>query len=187
MSKYVHDTTLAAVLDEIEKADEEAACSLEPSTYFNAIHPDTWASETVYTAGECVRPPTDNDFIYECTVGGTTGASEPIWSTVQDAEFTDGTATWKAHQNYALANAPLVAEDKTRGPGDPSGFALTVAEKSGITTHRAGEVTHTALIEHATKKLHHVTTAQTTLAENNLVEKGRTTIFYELVVQVRVI
>lgn len=187
MAKWILEATLQAVLDEIEKSDEEAVCNTQPATYFNAIHPDLWVAETTYVAGDTARPPTDNNFVYECTVGGTTGTVEPGWTTTQDSTFTDGTVTWKAHENYSLANTPLVEGDKTRGAGSPSGFKLTVAEIMGITTHRAGTVTHTALLEHAAKKLHHVTTASTTLAENNDVEAGRTTIFHELEVQVRVL
>jgi hypothetical protein len=179
MAKWINPTTEDYRLTEIAKSDGEAVCSQQPTTYFQACHPSTWVPNTAVTTGTLRRPPTINGYIYECTVGGTTGSSEPGWGTSQDATFNDNGVTWKTHVNYTLAYSPLDSGDKViEDSSSPVGRKLTIAQKIGVVTHRAGTVTHTALIENATKKLHLVTTAETTLAVNDDVEAGRTTIFF---------
>lgn len=186
MSKWVPDTYLELILNEIEKADGEAICNAQPTTYFNAVWPDLWIQSTTYVVGDLVhQPDVQAGMIYECVVAGDSGAVEPGWGTVQDQQLVDGTVTWKTHENYSLANAPLVPGDYTKADGDTDGRKLTVAQKMGIVTHTGGTVTHTALIEHATKTLHYVTTAQTTLGGGNDVDAGRSTIFFALDITVR--
>lgn len=185
MGKWIPDSYLELPLDEIAKSDEEAICNAQPTTFFNAVWPDLWIASTGYIVEDLIHPPTDNGFIYECIVPGTTGATEPGWGTVQDQEFTDGGVTWKTHENYALANSALTSGDFTKQDGDVDGRKLVIAEKSGIVTHTGGTVSHTALIEHALKVLHFVTTAQTTLGGGNDVESGRSTIFFEFDVTIR--
>ena len=185
MPKWLPDSYLELILNMISDSDEEVICNAQPTTYFNAIWPDLWLQSTSYVVGDCVYPPTQNGFIYECVVAGDSGAVEPGWATTQDQQFSDNTVTWKTHENYALANAPLVPGDYTLGDGDTDGRKLTIAQKVEITIHTAGTVSHTALIEHATKTLHYVTLAQTTIGGDNDVEAGRATIFFELPITVR--
>lgn len=185
MAKWVPDNYLDLILNEVKKSDEESICNAQPTTYFNAVWPDLWIQETSYIIGDLIHPPTQNDFIYECVIAGDSGAVEPGWGTVQDQEFTDGTVTWKTHENYSLANEALLLGDYTIADGDIDGRKMTVAQKMGVVTHTGGTVTHTALIEHATKILHFVTTAQTTLGGDNDVEAGRSTIFFAFDITVR--
>ncbi len=185
MAKWVPDSYLELILDEISKSDEQAICNAQPTTFFNAVWPDLWTSSTAYALGDVVHPPTINGFVYECVTAGTSGATEPGWGTTQDAVFADGTVTWKTHENYTLANTPMVPADFTISDGDVDGRKLTVGQKMGVVTHDAGTVTHTALIELASQSLHFVTTAQTTLGGDNDVDEGRSTIFFEYDVTVR--
>lgn len=185
MAKFVPDLDLGLVLDEIEKSDEEVVLSQQPTTYFNCVRPNVWVGSSFVSIGDLRRPPTNNGFIYECLVGGTTGGIEPGWSTVQDGEFSDNDITWKAHENYALANSPLTPGDKVRADGDVDGLKLTIAEIPGVATHTTGTVTNTALIEHATRKLRLVTDTSTTVVGNNDIESGRTTIFHEFSINAR--
>lgn len=179
MAKWIQDSTIDALLAEIAESDGESICSTQPATYFNACHPEIWVQGTAYVIGALVRPPTVNGYIYECTAGGTAGAVEPGWGTSQDGTFSDGGVTWKTHTNSTLAYSPLAPGDKIIGGNTgPSGRSLTIGQKIGVVTHRAGTVTHTALINNADKKLHYVSTAETTLAVNDEVEAGRTTIFF---------
>jgi hypothetical protein len=185
MAKWVPDSYLELILDKIASSDEEAICSAQPATFFNAHWPDMWVALTTYAVGDCVYPPTQNGFIYECIVAGDAGAVEPGWLTEQDAEFTDGTVTWKTHENYALANEDMAPSDFTKADGDIDGRKLMVAQKMGVVTHTAGTVTHAALLTKGTAELHFVTEASTTLAEDNDVEAGRSTIFFEFDVTMR--
>lgn len=63
------------------------------------IYPTVWKADTVYKVGDRVRP-TDakySGFIYKCTVGGTSGSTEPTtWGTTMKAETDDGSVKWVA-------------------------------------------------------------------------------------------
>lgn len=187
MGSYTPDEILDLIVDQYMLADEEAVCSSQPTTYLNACWPDMWVAETAYAEGSLVRPPTDNGFVYECPIGGggISGASEPPWGSAQDDEFTDGTVTWKTHENYALINASLDPGDKVKGDGPEDGRAITVAQKMGVTIHTDGAVAHTALIDTVNKKLKFVTTAATSLEGDNNVISGRTTLLHEMTIVVR--
>jgi len=64
--------------------------------YVTAVYPSTtWASSTVYGVGRIVLPSTANDRMYVCVVAGTSGATEPVWTTTVGAyQSADGTVTW---------------------------------------------------------------------------------------------
>lgn len=185
MGRYTPDVILDLIIDEYMLADERAICNDQPLTYYNACWPDMWVAETVYEVGDTTRPPTDNGFVYECTVDGTSGASEPPWGTTQDDEFSDGTVTWKTHENFALINGVIESEDKSKGDGSPDGRALTIVQKMGVTIHTDGTVSHTALIDNLNQDLKFVTVANTSLEGDNTVVSGRTTLLHEMVVTVR--
>lgn len=185
MTRYTPDAILDLIVDEYMLADERAVCSSQPLTYFNACWPDMWVAETVYAEGDLSRPPTGNGKVYECVTGGTSGASEPPWGTTQDDEFSDGTVTWKTHDNFALINGAIEPGDKSKGDGSPDGRALTIAQKMGVTIHTDGTVSHTALIDNVNQDLKYVTVASTSLEGDNSVISGRTTLLHEMVVTVR--
>lgn len=179
MSRFTPIEILDLVIDSYMLADEEAVCSQQPTTYFHACWPSMWNAETSYNAGDTTRPPTNNGFVYECVTAGTSGATEPPWSEVQDGTFIDGTAEWKAHENYALINQPLEETDKTKEDTATGGRKIIIRQKMGVTIHTDGTVSHTALIDNVNKKLKYVTVSQTSLAGDNNVLSGRTTLFHE--------
>jgi len=185
MSKWISDAHLDLILDEIMKSDREVVCSAQPLTFFNAVWPDLWIQETAYAEGDLVHPPTTNGFIYECTTPGASGSVEPGWTTLQDSTFSDGSVTWKCHENFSLASHTLVPGDIVKSDGDVDGRKITIAQKMGIVTHGDGTVSHTALIEIASKTLHFVTESETTLSGDNDVVAGRTTIFFEFDIDIR--
>lgn len=60
-----------------------------------------WAASTAYALGDFVRPTSIADgslFVYECTVAGTSGTTEPTWPTVDGQTVVDGSVTWTARQ-----------------------------------------------------------------------------------------
>ncbi len=185
MSRYTPDAILDLMLDEFMLADEQAVCSSQPLTYFNACWPSMWVAGAVYDAEDLVRPPTDNGFIYECTVGGTAGGTEPAWGTVQDATFSSGGATFKAHANFTLINSEIEVGDKVKGDGPVDGRALTIAQKMGALVHTDGTVSHTALIDNSNRLLKFVTVSETSLDGDNNVTSGRTTLLHEVKIIVR--
>lgn len=185
MTRYTPDAQLDLILDSYAEADEEAVCSQQPITYFQACWPNIWVADTAVSVGDMCRAPTQNGYVYECTVEGQTGTGEPPWSTTQDATFQDNQVTWKAHENFALINAILLPADFTKADGDIDGRKLTLAQKMGITVHTGGIVTHTALISNANKELKFVTAASTTLQGDDTVISGRSTLLHEMVITMR--
>jgi len=175
MAKYIPTSTLDLALNQIKKSDYESICSQQPTTYFEACNPEMWVAETVYAVGDTTKAPTDNFMAYECTTGGTSGVGEPAWSETQDETFTDGTVTWKAHDNYSLVTAELLEADKTLADIE-RGRSLTFAEKVMVLSHREGTVVCTAFINSADLRLECVTVSVTSLAENNDIVAGRNTI-----------
>jgi len=182
MARWIPQDLQDYILNDIAACDGQVMTTQQPGTYFNAVRPPLWLQSHVYIAGDIVHPPTENEKVYECTVGGTSGSSEPAWGTVQDATFSDGTVTWKVHNNYSLASRTLVSGDKEISDDvGTGGRKLVIAEKMGVVSHAAGIVSHVALINSVTKALRYVSTAQTTLGSNEI-ESGRTTIFYALTI-----
>ncbi len=185
MAKWIPDSYLDTLLGNIVASDQECVCSQQPLTFYNAVWPDLWVQETVYAQGDLCYPPTQNNFIYECITAGTSGVSEPGWTTTQDSTFTDGTVTWKAHENYSLANTAVSESNFTISDGAVDGRKLTVTQIMGVVTHAAGTVTHTAFVNTETKELTLVTTAETTLDGGNDVDAGKSTIFFGFSITIR--
>ena len=174
---------------QIATANIESICSQEPSTYYHAIHPTMWTASTIYALGATTRSPVDNNMVYECTVTGTSGASEPPWAIVQDETFTDGTVTWKAHNNYSIVTATLESTDKVIADSPNGGRQLTIATKNGNISHREGTVTHLALLNSTDKTIEYLTTATTTVVADNDILSGRTVIFntFTIIAQPKVV
>lgn len=53
-----------------------------------------WAATTVTTLGTIRRPTVRNGYTYICTTAGTTGGSQPTWSTVLGNTTADGSVVW---------------------------------------------------------------------------------------------
>jgi hypothetical protein len=151
-------------------AETVAICSAAPTTYFNCVKGDLWTASTAVTLGEVRYPPTWNDFVYECIVAGTTGATEPAWGTLQDDEFTDGSVTWKTHENYSLVNDTIGAATIT---SETFGKRLTFSGTTGALTHTSGTVTHTAIMSDTNQELLYVIEATTTEEGTDDVLSGR--------------
>lgn len=63
-------------------------------TSSGALNGGTWAATTAYTVGAWRRSQSSSR-VMECTVAGTSGASQPLWDTAAVGDvFVDGTVTW---------------------------------------------------------------------------------------------
>lgn len=58
--------------------------------------PNTWLASKDYVVGDVLEPPSILAFVYECTVAGKSGLSEPAWPSSAGATVVDGAATWTA-------------------------------------------------------------------------------------------
>lgn len=93
----------------------------------------TWAASTAYTVrsagdastGSIVKPTTQNDRFFKCTVAGTSGGTEPTWDTTIGNTTTDGTVTWEAIQATTLTGEAtggsganiIYVQDRTEAAG----------------------------------------------------------------------
>lgn len=53
-----------------------------------------WAVSGAYVVGDVRRPTAPNGRVYQVTVAGTAGGTEPVWPTTAGGTVTDGTVTW---------------------------------------------------------------------------------------------
>lgn len=67
-----------------------------------------WAASTAYVVGDIRRPTTATPYYYVCTTAGTSGGTEPTWSTTVDGTTTDNTVVWTTYE-IPKANAALAA------------------------------------------------------------------------------
>lgn len=172
MPSYIPDTYADLIILAIQDSDTVAVCSSQPTTFFHAWWPSLWIPSATRVAGDLVRPPTNNGFIYECITGGDSGTIEPPWGDEQDEEFTDGAAEWKTHVSYSLALAPLTPSELVLTPIE-GGKALTVSGKPNVTAHASGTVGHTALLKSLDKTLRYVKTSFTSEVGTDDIVKGR--------------
>jgi len=189
MARYIPQADQDYLLGRVQASDIQVFCSAQPLRFYHGVHAQLWLAATVYAQNDIVRPPTANGKVYECTVGGTSGGTEPGWGTIEDGIFSDGTVTWKVHNNYAIANTNRVPGDYTIEaysdvPNSITGRALVIPEKVGVVSHTTGIVSHCAFLCSSDRSVRLVTLAQTTVGGNE-VESGRTTIFYAMKYVVR--
>lgn len=81
----------------VDDPDSSGVQWTESDTFTDDSVP-AWGASRAYALGDIVRPTSPNGWWYECTVAGTSGASEPTWSTTEGGTLTDGTATWTARK-----------------------------------------------------------------------------------------
>lgn len=184
MSQWMPQSYQDFILNSISASDEQCVCSAQPTTYYQACKGSLWLADHVYSQGDVVHPPTYGGYVYECTVGGTSGSSEPSWGTVDNETFSDNGVTWKTHINYSLINTALVSGDFSI-TDESTDRVLNIAQHIGVVTHRSGTITHTAYILSTDKSLRFVTTSHTTLSENDDVVAGRTTIIFAMKIRVK--
>jgi len=60
----------------------------------NASTASTWVQSVGYTQDEYIKPTVENGFVYKVTIAGTSGGTEPAWSTVDGTVVTDGTVEY---------------------------------------------------------------------------------------------
>lgn len=164
------------ILDKIAVATQQSVCSQKPTDFYEAYWPNAiWTKNTGYVIGDLITAPTASDYLYECISAGTSGSTEPGFATNKGAIFSDGTVSWKTHNNYSIVSTPMVSTDFVKETIE-HGKQLKVMEKVGILIYKSGAIGYTALLDVANKKLLHVTKATSVLGTP--LEKGNLTVFY---------
>lgn len=82
-----------------------------------------WAATTSVSNGAVMHPVTPNGFVYVASGAGTTGATEPAWSTDGTTNVSDGSVTWVPREYYRPTGSGPVKGNVTiqENPG-PVGF-----------------------------------------------------------------
>ena len=116
------DTSGMTAQMKIRKTDWDGEVQIDATTANGKLvvgySPGKVARSTAYIVGSQVIPVTGpNGFIYECTVAGTSHATDPpAWPTVIGQTVTDGTVTWRCESTddtlynlYLLLDAAYTA------------------------------------------------------------------------------
>lgn len=72
-----------------------------------------WVATQAYAVDDEVKPSAPNDFKYVCTTAGDSGATEPVWGTVEGGVTVDGTAEWTARK-WSAGNADDIPDGVTK-------------------------------------------------------------------------
>lgn len=83
---------------------------------------------TAINVGDTVIPTTPNGRLYKCVAAGTSGATDPTWSTVANGVTVDGTVTWQ-EQSTNIQNDIF---------SEPSGASYARASITSSLTNWAG-------------------------------------------------
>ena len=117
--------------------------------------PPLWQATTAYAGrqaqdaaiGAVVRPSVLNDRHFKCVGAGTSGASEPAWTTTLGAQTNDGTVVWESLRALTVeASVATVTDNRDftlTYPGDApdalfTGGLLTFAASASPTAANAG-------------------------------------------------
>ena len=109
----------------------------EKKVYSRTYRPNDWASSTEYNSGtfaDVVIPATPNGWLYVCTSGGISGASEPTFGTVKDGTTTDNSVEWTAKPYILLLNTGDTITVSTWRMSSDDEWATITAATSGTTT-----------------------------------------------------
>lgn len=110
------ELTKHAVLDSTVSSDVDGTYTLDTSPYEGAVmvmatdeYGTVWQSDTAYVVGDVIRPANFQGYVYQCTLAGTTGNTEPVWWYETDTSQTIGTAQFKAKPfSRPLVHGPII-------------------------------------------------------------------------------
>ena len=107
------DTSAYTARAKVRSSTEDATVQLDMTTANGKLavgfDPPKRLNATAYGVGQQVVPNALNGYIYEATVAGTSGGSEPAWSTTLGATFADGSVTWTVKKaDTAASNLRIV-------------------------------------------------------------------------------
>lgn len=113
-----------------KKVEADSDPGVDQITISIATNIASWVASTAYVLNDLMQPPTPNGYKYKCTVAGTSGASEPTYTTTIGSTFTDGTATWtcldEIHQTTEIKLATSQANLDTATGGASLDIGTTI-------------------------------------------------------------
>lgn len=90
------------------KVSDLAYTAAMPNEYFDGTNIQTannWFASTSYIAGDIIIPTVSNDFLYLCTVGGSSDLTEPTWPTTLGGAVSDNDITWVCINKHVLTTS----------------------------------------------------------------------------------
>jgi hypothetical protein len=105
--------------------------------------PAVWTLNSAYALGAFMQPTATatSEFIYQATVGGTSGGTEPVECVTQGCTFTDGSVTWKL---YGFRPQVRIAHTTIHAPANVSPFGAIGQEinaPAGVVTDHQVSIT----------------------------------------------
>jgi hypothetical protein len=91
-------------------------------------NPAEWQASTEYSEGDYILPTTPNDHVYKCTTAGTSGESEPTWTTTAGDTNSDGTAVWTEVGVNKLSGTLMAMDNYYQFDGDDYLIAITTTK-----------------------------------------------------------
>jgi hypothetical protein len=106
-----------------------------------------WAANTAYAPGAHQTP--GNGYYYECTAGGTSGASEPSWGTAVNGTTTHGRVAWKCAGGVALWQHGLEADGSAATtPGGAGVRSIHILKLRMAGCYAIAQSAHLNYVEH---------------------------------------
>ena len=110
------ELTKHAVLASTVSSDVDGTYTLDTSPYEGAVmviatdeYGTVWQPDTAYVVGDVIRPANFQGYVYQCTLAGTTGNTEPVWWYETDTSQTIGAAQFKAKPfSRPLVHGPII-------------------------------------------------------------------------------
>jgi hypothetical protein len=106
-----------------------------------------WASSQVYLPGAYQTP--GNGYYYECTTGGTSGPTEPVWGTTIGGTTIDGSVVWTCAGGVALWEHGLDADGSTTTtPGGAGVRSIHILKLRIAGCSAIAQSAHLSYVEH---------------------------------------
>jgi hypothetical protein len=106
--------------------------------YTAAASATAWANGHAYNVGDIVRASTSNGHIYICTVAGTSGGSEPTWTTVSGAQqSSDNGVIWLEYGRGFIKFSCAAIQWTSSGTGITARYAVVYDSSGGSTATNA--------------------------------------------------
>lgn len=121
------------IINNLAEGATTVKCALVDDNYIprqnrhDSYSAPAWASGATYNEGDLVIPTTANGHLYICTVGGTSGGSEPSWPTIDGETVTDNAVTWECIGNGDIAYYEISGTGYTAGGAEIANKTLELA------------------------------------------------------------
>jgi hypothetical protein len=94
-TRIILEDVALAELKRMTQADSNPVISDALGILRQCVLAELWAASTPYSVGTVIQPNTPNGYRFVCVTAGTSGSTEPTFSTWRDSTTSDGTCLWR--------------------------------------------------------------------------------------------